>query len=318
MSSMGQSLISKSQNKLRLTGWLLVVLMTWPCAQSRAASLSKLSADSPTRFENFHDWAISASSVDSWTQQKNCSLADDAPITDPEKSGKFQNTSHSVLTSLTAGKERLNRIRIRAPQECTDAAMHSKFMTGALAALGGQTYINNLSGMARGDTGGPFSLQAEERQACRLKDNLERQCCLKGFLAAIPELNAHINEIPDPDPAKFPERKSCREAYDFGRMQAKFSCTFNDQCFMPVEACIPIRHLGCFHLGYTSLFASDECEGNPYRDPESTRQLNALIENGVVSERLPKDPGTQESNLDLPSLENGVRESNPGKTGGAQ
>jgi len=296
----------------------VVLTLVMPCAQAWSESSSTTFPDLPTRFENFHEWALNASSIDSWTQQKGCALADDIPITEPERSGKFQNTSHAVITLNSAGKERLNRIRLRAPGSCMASPMQSKFMAGALAALSGQSYITNLSGMARGDRGGPFSVQAKERQACHALQDAEKQCCLKGFLAAVPELNAYINEIPDPDPVRFPERKSCKEAYDFGRMQAKFSCTFSDQCFMPVEACIPIRHLGCFHLGYTSFFASDECQGNPYRDSESSRQLHSLLEKGVVSDRLPKSPGSQYSGSPLPPEENSLPESTTGGSGAAK
>ena len=120
--------------------------------------------------------------------------------------------------------------------------------------------MRSFAGTGERELESPLGLLAPGREACRHPGEgadrealVELHCCRSGYLAALPELLDDIeNRIPpEPDFARFPEERSCREAFRHGEAKAQEACGRNS-CRMAETPCIPVRHLGCYHLGYLS------------------------------------------------------------------
>jgi len=272
--------------------WMGALAGLIACPASSMAQ-DRRSAGVQTRFETIDRYPDLP--VKEWDQYKNCSLGPNAPVTEAEKEGRFTgtaaNANSKILVGETDAKKIVQQIVQRSDVKCKQGANLDALILGAKEALDGKKFIPSLSGTAQLDQGGPLSILSDQRKACRnesIPEEAQRQCCLQGFLSTIPQLNAFILEVPDPEDA---ERRSCREAYDFGRMHSRFACTHKDKesaCAEPIQACIPVRHLGCFHLGYTAYWVSDECTST-LKNSAQADQFRTFLATGVITDRKQKD-----------------------------
>ncbi len=136
---------------------------------------------------------------------------------------------------------------------------------------------------------GAFSPQRPDRQACQAYRGSPTQataldCCIKGFVRALPHLASYLTDDPDRDNCNLPPAgrehdpawtqpdpdsplcttNSCRSAFTFGETRARQVCeaASGRTCAFPLTyggGEIRIRHLGCFHLGV--LLAHSQCSG---------------------------------------------------------
>jgi hypothetical protein len=245
-----------------------------------------LQARADTTLETFDRW-FTPTWPGPFSQDQNCSLGKDTPLTPQEKAGAFSDNRHPVLQP---DAETLKKASLLRSEGCDSGALLDAWKQGVSDGLGGQRFLNILSGTAGGVFGdGRFGLTDVSRQACRFRppeseltepERMKRQCCIQGYLAAIPELNRKLRMLPpDPDPERLPEEKSCRDAYDYGQLHARVACA-HAVCVIPKEPCIPVRHLGCFHLGFTTVWTAGNCEKAPKEIGGIADLLNGRIDTG--------------------------------------
>jgi hypothetical protein len=199
----------------------------------------------------------------------SCSLGQNATVSAVERLGSFQDDRHPVGVLLTSSS--LGRIdaQLRAAgididgstYRCNSDSLLSSWNRGVSEALGGQRFLRSFSGGARPELDSPLALLSPNREACahpgenaNVEALTQMHCCRQGYLAALPELLEHIQERtpPAPNPAQYPEEVSCRAAFNYGVTLSRDKCQHSNVCYAPIQPCIPIRHLGCFHLGYIS------------------------------------------------------------------
>jgi len=260
--------VLRTHRKRNLFGFLLPIGFALILLANSAHTEDAPSAN-PSFLNRLSDTGVSSEIVLSTAEAtSSCSLHPDAPVTAAERRGEFDDTAHAV--GVPMGRRRVERIQAQLDHaglvidgqeyRCDSRALRAQWQRGVEDALGGQRFLRSFSGNGEMELESPLGLTDSRREACphpgasATNEELARMhCCRSGFLAALPEL---LNDIetrmpPEPDAARFPEQRSCREAFRFGELKATEACG-RSFCRMPDMPCIPVRHLGCYHLGFVS------------------------------------------------------------------
>jgi hypothetical protein len=270
------------------------------------------SADASTLEESFED-RRTASSIDDLFSAgtepgAHCSLHPNLPITAAELRGEFNDTAHPVGVPMSPIRQ--DRLRAQLDQagllldgqeyRCDSEAYRAQWQRGVEDALGGQRFLRSFSGHAEREAESRLGLTDSHREACphpgadaTNEQLVGMHCCRSGYLAALPELLSDIENRmpPEPDAERFPEERSCREAFRHGEQRAAETCARGSCPGTPETPCTPVRHLGCYHLGFVAHWHR-HCDFGEERKTEFENWANIASSDSLTADRDPITDGT--------------------------